>query len=191
MTKIKPPYLPFLTINRIVEDLRGQFKTLSCLPVKIEDFTEFDLDIEIIPELEIRKTIGADAYITRNFKSIIIDYGYFNNPRMTGRNRFTIAHEIGHRILHKDFYLSQCPINSKQEWYEVTQNFNTTVQFFLEWQAETFASLLLMPLDDMMQSIENHETMETMSRKFNVSTKAVISRVKKDDIREKFADIMP
>ena len=187
----KPPFLTINDIANVIKGLRSEYHVLDTIPIDIEEYVEFDLGIEIVPQPDIRKRVNSDAIITRDFKSILIDNAYYKAKNMAGRNRFSIAHEVGHYFLHQDYFMAQCPTCDQDEWINYIANMDDSIYNWLEWHADTFASLLLMPLDDMMQSIENHETMETMSRKFNVSTKAVISRVKKDDIREKFADIMP
>ena len=189
----RPPYLPFQQIAARVEDLRQNYSSLSIIPVNIEDFVEFDLGIELIPQQGVRKTIGADAYITRDFKSIVVDYDYFNSSKMLSRTRFSIAHELGHLFLHKEFYISQYPIDSAQEWFDVTRNFHDTVAHCLEWQADTFASLLLMPKDEIISSLSNGDSLNTMSRKFEVSPPAIGCRIDKDDLKEaisKFLDKM-
>lgn len=189
----RPPYLPFQQIATRVEELRQYYSSLSTIPVNIEDFVEFDLGIEIIPQQGVRKTIGADAYITRDFQSIVVDYDYFNSSKMLSRTRFSIAHELGHLFLHKEFYISQYPIDSAQEWFEVTRNLHDTVAHCLEWQADTFASLLLMPKDEIISSLSNGDSLNTMSRKFEVSPPAIGCRIDKEDLKEaisKFLDKM-
>jgi hypothetical protein len=37
-------------------------------------------------------------------KSILVDRRAFMNPRLEYRLRFSVAHEIGHLILHRDIY---------------------------------------------------------------------------------------
>ena len=46
----RPPYLSFQQIAARVEELRQNYSSLSGIPVNIEDFVEFDLGIEIIPQ---------------------------------------------------------------------------------------------------------------------------------------------
>ena len=53
-----------------------------------------------------------------------------------GRDRFTLAHELGHYFMHKDVDLALSRIDTK---YTVPAYCNS------EWQANTFASALLMP----------------------------------------------
>jgi IrrE N-terminal-like domain len=71
------------------------------------------------------------------------------NPAMEGRFRFTVGHEIGHWCLHRD-YIQDSPAE-KDLFGAVSQRRPTVVcRAFaskepIEWQADTFASCLLMP----------------------------------------------
>jgi len=72
------------------------------------------------------------------------------NPILRGeryRWRFTLAHEIGHLILHKDYLEEYVNENIDKEDH-LTLNFADSVQFNkrLEIQANLFASELLMPI---------------------------------------------
>nr|WP_300187100.1 ImmA/IrrE family metallo-endopeptidase [uncultured Agathobaculum sp.] len=53
-----------------------------------------------------------------------------------GRDRFTLAHELGHYFMHRDVDLALSRINDR---HSVPAYCNS------EWQANTFASALLMP----------------------------------------------
>lgn len=70
------------------------------------------------------------------------------NDRLTsqGRIRFTQAHELGHYILHRMRMDSPgCTEMDMLDWSEDEANF--------EAQADTFASMLLMPLDDFRMQV--------------------------------------
>lgn len=67
-----------------------------------------------------------------------------------GRDRFTMAHELGHLILHSGKYLARMDPramrNPQHEKYEDS-----------EWQANTFASELLMPVRIVQSCKDTHE----------------------------------
>jgi IrrE N-terminal-like domain len=64
--------------------------------------------------------------------------------REEGRKRFTIAHEIGHFILHRDRQVSCLPSDIAR-WENADDN--------PERQADNFASQLLLPSPDLLQQI--------------------------------------
>lgn len=74
----------------------------------------------------------------------------YNTNWTEGRQRFTIAHEFGHYILHrKDKQLFEC-VNSRAS---VKGDLDPKI----EKEADEFAAALLMPVDDFRQQIYNEE----------------------------------
>ncbi|MCA0392879.1 MAG: ImmA/IrrE family metallo-endopeptidase [Proteobacteria bacterium] len=65
--------------------------------------------------------------------------GYNHRIQSPGRIRFTLAHEFGHYILHREMKSEfRCSLRDMHEWD----------QRDIEAEADVFASYLLMPLDD-------------------------------------------
>ncbi|MFH1259067.1 MAG: ImmA/IrrE family metallo-endopeptidase [Elusimicrobiota bacterium] len=68
------------------------------IPVPIEEIAEFDLGIDIIPIPGLMDVLNIDGFISSNLKELEVDeYIYSNRPT---RYRFTLAHEIGHIVMH-------------------------------------------------------------------------------------------
>jgi hypothetical protein len=70
------------------------------------------------------------------------------NPSMEGRYRFTVAHEIGHWCLHREYIRTE----TIEDLFDQPISCKPTVvcrasraKEPIEWQADTFASTLLMP----------------------------------------------
>ncbi len=88
---------------------------------------------------------------------------YYDDPRYEGRNRFTMAHELGHYQLHRPVLtelnyksgvlenggLFQCKPMHMDEWKEADKQ--------REEEADTFASFLLMPIDDYRAQVSGHD----------------------------------
>ncbi len=72
-----------------------------------------------------------------------------------GRERFTIAHECGHQILHgTDFARTfQAPVSIDAAESFVARRTLVTTNDWLEWQANTLAAALLMPQHQMPQAV--------------------------------------
>ncbi len=183
----RPNYLSFQQISESVEALRVAHGLLSEVPVDIENFTENVLGIAIVPEPGVREEMGADAFITRDFSSILIDYDYFLDRRMLFRNRFSIAHELGHFYLHREYFMEQCPSEDEEAWKDFMRNLPDIAFASLEWQANTFASLLLVPRSHLLSRIREEATFEALSRTYEVSTISIERRLKAEDIREALA----
>ncbi|WP_374330179.1 ImmA/IrrE family metallo-endopeptidase [Aestuariivirga sp.] len=88
---------------------------------------------------------------------------YNTEPRYRGRERFTLAHEFGHYLLHRrpltaahyrngelsdDFDFECLPLQSN-DWKEAERE--------REEEADTFASFLLMPIDDYRSQVGDQE----------------------------------
>lgn len=91
--------------------------------------------------------------------------------RSRGRINFTLAHEFGHYLLHRQLYPSglQCGEQDVVRWdSEYGQ---------IEYQANVFASYLLMPLDDFRRQIDPRteadlEMIGACAKRYNVSLMA-------------------
>ena len=86
-----------------------------------------------------------------------------------GRIRFTKAHELGHYILHrKQRHEFICSRDDMLDWYSNND---------IEAEADTFASYLLMPLDDFRRQIDNKinlDMLQNCADRYGVSLTAAI-----------------
>ena len=103
---------------------------------------------------------------------------YNDTLRSAGRIRFTQAHELGHYLLHR----------SARDSFECTQADMvdlTTDDLTIEAQADSFASTLLMPLDDFrvqMQGCSDFEGLSACAARYGVSlTSATLTWLKYTD----------
>lgn len=99
----------------------------NILPVLIPDF-----QLEIVPITEMGNKHG-ETYPSKNLIRIREDV-YLRAATGEGRDRLTIAHEIGHLLLHEDTAIALCRLepNQKLKPYEDP-----------EWQADAFGGELL------------------------------------------------
>lgn len=99
---------------------------------------------------------------------------YVNKYESDLRKKFTIAHELGHFILHKDRIIAQGASAPDQIFFRNDDNNS------VEQEANNFASELLMPKDEFMSVIKNgYNTLEKLSEYFALSTSAVKYRAYK------------
>jgi Zn-dependent peptidase ImmA (M78 family) len=63
----------------------------------------------------LREAGDVDALLLGDLKTIAVDQNYFLNERAQNRLRFSVAHEIGHLILHSDIF-SKIQYSSIAEW---------------------------------------------------------------------------
>lgn len=111
------------------------------IPVPIEEIVEFDLELDIIPVPGLKKNHGIDGALSQDFSQIYVDdYTLENIPK---RHRFTLAHEVGHFVLHKTD-IENGEIETFEDWLDYVK----TISGFGDWfetQAHIFAGYVLMP----------------------------------------------
>ena len=102
--------------------------------------------------------------------TILVDKRLLCNPKIAGRKNFTIAHEIAHQIINReypeiygtqnrilcDYRRSVKPKKVEKDWHE--------------WQADALAAALLLPPDALLDSMFMFglgEKMKMLSRKYS------------------------
>jgi len=135
-------FLPPEEIEAKVQEFLQKHHPTNTLPIPIEEIVDLKLGIHIIPTHAMMAVSGVDAVTSHDLKQINIDHEQFE--KKPNRARFTIAHEVGHIILHKDFIDSQ-NFTAEQEWRDFV--LNDLHRDPMEVQANIFAAFLLMPSD--------------------------------------------
>jgi len=197
---IVAPRLSKTAIQKAVDDFRATYKKRgNIVPVNVEDIVEFDLKLELRPVAGIIDACGTDALLLSDRKTIVVDLYEFEHDNLRDRLRFSIAHEIGHFVLHAEVYRG-VSFSSVDQWIEFMEGITDETYEWLEWQANEFAGRLLVPEDQLRrefaESIKKlkgtpYETMDplpepvitTIARsicgKFGVSYKPVFSRIQR------------
>lgn len=186
---MKAPWISREEIFSTVENLRREYESLQTLPVDIESFLEFDLGLDIIPFTELRDRIGAEAMISQDYTSIYVDSKSYMNDNLQPRMKFSLAHEIGHYFLHKNFF-SQQNVSNANEWIDFMMRIQ--LQYvFLEHHANTFASFLLVPGKALHQAVEEDPlpSISTLTRRFGVSAFVIQRRLAEYDMKPCFYEM--
>lgn len=143
--KIKP--LSNLQIREAADRVRTKFWG-DKIPVDIEHVLENKLKISIIPILGLRKQISFDSFISSDWKNVYVDNESYMSDNYYRRIRFSLAHELGHRFLHKELFES-LEIKSLEDYYRFYDECPQEQYNFLEAQANKFAGYLLIPSEIM------------------------------------------
>lgn len=139
-------------------------------PVNVERIAE-DLGIEV------RSTNFEDnvsGLLVRRGDEVVLGV---NADHSENRQRFSIAHEIGHFVLHmtKPIFVDECLIRFRNQASKDGVNRE-------EIEANAFAAELLMPEHLVRQEMDSldywdEDTVEQLSRKFKVSQDAFVFRL--------------
>ena len=155
-------YTTRLTLLQRAESFRNRFCRNAPFPLDIEYLLEKELGLELIPVSALRQTTRVSAYLKADFSGIVIDAEEYIDERFTNRLRFSLAHEIGHFILHRDIFRAQ-RINSIDEYIEQIDELNEENWCGLEWQANQFAGFLLVPYHELEHRVD--ETLREIEKR--------------------------
>ncbi|TRZ84368.1 ImmA/IrrE family metallo-endopeptidase [bacterium] len=98
---LKPVFHSYPDIRKIAGEYRANCGLEEQIPVDVEKPADVILKINVIPIPSLYRSYEINAFISNDFKKIYVDeYLYVN---LEPQYRFTLAHELGHMVLHKSF----------------------------------------------------------------------------------------
>ena len=163
--------------------------------IPIERIVEVKLRISIIAIPGLLDVLEVDGWLASNLKEIFVDKSMYD--RKPPRYSFTLAHEVGHYILHANLY-RKYKINSTEGWVNFIQRFPERELRWFEWQARAFAGLILTPTHHLEKRCEYQlkrlkltsvkdkrlilkKLLDLLARDFCVSTTVIKKRLEKED----------
>ncbi len=114
------------------------------VPVEVEKIVEINFKINIWPKPRLRDECDVDALLLSSFRDIIVDKKMHDDERNRNRFRFSLAHELGHLVLHKEKW-KEFSIKGTEDYREFLKKIDGKKYGFLEKQADIFANYLLVP----------------------------------------------
>ena len=147
--KVKCPFIKISEIQKRSREFREKYWPEDILPINLEKIIEQRLELEIIPI----SFLPVDAWLQSDTKAIIVNSATYNDERYDNRLRFSLAHEIGHFILHSSTY-SLFPYSSIEEYQRFIRCIPDEEYNDFEWQANEFAGSLLVPRGYLIHEIQ-------------------------------------
>lgn len=111
-------------------------------PVPIERLVEQEFGLDVIPIPGYRDLAQIDGALSADLTSITVDQWVME--RRQNRYRFTLAHELGHLVLHRSL-IASLAMSGTGTWKGAVQSWDARQYSFLERQANQFAGYLLVP----------------------------------------------
>lgn len=190
---MQSPNLKYADVVKASDIFLNTYHPSFTLPIPIEEIVELKMDIAIIAVQGIKSLLGIDAFISSDFTQITIDEISFS--KFQERTRFSIAHEIGHLVLHKAWYQKYGP-NNFEDYLTFHDRIDSKIYKYIEIQAHTFAGLVLVPkhlllaeLKKRLGRIPNRENPEILIpiaqdllEIFQVSGDVILRRLEKENI---------
>lgn len=134
--------LSYKRIGEAANQFLSNYHPRLSLPIPIEEIAEQKLNLRIHEQMNLKKDYDVDGFLISDLTTIFIDFNLYMN--FENRTRFTIAHEIGHFILHSELF-KNLNINSVEDLNIFAANLTDEEHGWLEYQAYTFASHVLVP----------------------------------------------
>ena len=139
---------------------------IKTYPIKLKDIAKQIPDLVIDGE-ELEDDISG---MQATYKGI--SFIRYNTNHSTKRNRFTVAHELGHAVLAHTIECNRGQFNSKVP---------------LEIEANQFAAELLIPLSMLKDAVYTNSTVDLLAKAFWVSKDSMGWRVMETNLYGKLA----
>ena len=150
--EFRAPFIKIGEIRRIADEFRSEHWPQNTIPIDILEILEFELNLEILTKANLREAGDVDALLLGDLKTVIVDQNDFLNDTAQNRLRFSIAHEIGHLVLHADVF-SKIGYTSEEEWITFFQAIPDDQYTWIEQHAYEFAGRLLVPRDKLIEKL--------------------------------------
>lgn len=194
-------------IRAKADEIRDEYAP-GQLPVDIESLIDFGHGLTIQPVASLAELSDAEAMAAAD-GTIWVDLDQYMNERYQNRMRFSLAHEFGHWVLHRDtlkdlLIRPELPTDEALEYYlEAMRAMGDKDYSTLEYQANEFAGRLLVPVTALRETITgltaqvrqyykvypgtDQETVAEylapkICKKFNVSVEVIVRRIKYEEI---------
>lgn len=141
---------------------------------------DVDAIVAKIPNLDLDNSVELDDRISGQLERI--DGKRFrisvNGTHAEVRRRFTLAHELGHFLLHRELLGDGVDDNKAfRSDLEIGNFKNANIKKSHEVEANRFAAQLLMPKKILIENTKTCSSIEELASKFGVSTHAMAIRL--------------
>lgn len=123
-------------------------RDLGKVPVDVLTVIEVRLRLDVIPFDRLLEKYSVDAAVMPDFSGIYVDkrsYRFLEGqpPWQFNRLRFSLAHELGHILLHRE-KAGDLSFKTLEDYWAWMRRYNES-RYGLEWEANEFAGRLLIP----------------------------------------------
>ena len=144
--KLEIPYLTYSDIGERAQVFLTEYHPLFEIPIPIEQIVDVKLGLDIVPIPNLYKNFGLSGYLTRDHSAIFVDQ--FQADNYEEKCRYTLAHEVGHYVLHKSFYES-LPFETSDEYVRWRVSIPPEEMSWFETHGDWFAGQILVPTNQL------------------------------------------
>jgi len=150
MIELNVKFLPYEKIAEEAVNFLAKYHPKITITIPIDEIIELCLGIDIVPTPNLQRDYDIDGFTSSNLKFIYVDDFVFS--KRPYRYCFTLAHELGHILLHKNI-LESFHFNSVSSWEEFVTQVDPHDYDRLETQCYHFGGLILAPPKPLRQSL--------------------------------------
>lgn len=203
--EIRADILSYEDIRARADEFLAEHHPSGEIPIPIENIIEKRLRMDIVPMRGLRDLIEAEGFTTSDLAEIWVDENTYD--RWTSRYRFTLAHEVGHVVLHREVF-ERGSWTTQEEWREFVNSIPEDQHSWFEYQAYSFGGLVLVPQGKLLEftqeavdqihdaglNLTDHwnfawaRIAKHLSQRFDVSTQVIDKRLDRDGVREHFRE---
>ena len=121
-------------------------------PVDIEWLVDVVLGIDVVPVPRLKSEHDVDGIIARDGSTIWVDWGVYMHEN-NFRYRYTLAHELGHWILHREL-LAEAEFDTVDQWRVFLDGFSDSARGRYEHQAYCMGGLLPVQRDPLSSGVD-------------------------------------
>jgi Zn-dependent peptidase ImmA (M78 family) len=194
----KAERLSYEDIRRRADTFLSKHHASGSIPIPVEEIIDLQLKLDIFPIPGLLKDIDIDGFTTSDLTCICVDDFVYNNRN--SRYRFTLAHELGHIVLHEKLFES-ASFRKIAEWKRFYAGIPESDRSWVEYQAYAFGGLVLVPKLQLHREIPKCIALvkkhggwvakdasaaqdfveECLAEKFDVSREVIFKRLDKDN----------
>lgn len=190
------PYLKYGHIRCVANKFLSEYHPSGDVPIPIEDIVELKLGLTIAPFPDLYTEINLSSFLTADRSIIFVDEKQYS--AYAEKYRFSLAHEVGHYILH-DAYYEKLPFADVASYKTWRLSADREMVYRFEVQGNLFAELVLIPGPQLFevstQVVRAHQTdlkgmkadawpylAKEVAERFDVSPQAMLIRIRNEDI---------
>ncbi len=146
--KLEVPHLTYTDIGKRVHSFLLQYHPSFEIPVPIEEIADVKMGLHIFPFPRLFKDHGQNGFLSRDRTTINVDeYQY---EEFYQKCRYTIAHELGHYLLHESCYRN-LPFNYPDDYVKWKMSVPAEDIGWFETQGDWFAGQVLVPTNPLVE----------------------------------------
>ncbi|MBI4025850.1 MAG: ImmA/IrrE family metallo-endopeptidase [Verrucomicrobia bacterium] len=117
--RFKAPYITREQAWEAAERIRSQFWPSNQVPVEVEEIL-WKVGLRLEPLQSLKESGDVNALLRGDLQTIMVDSDEYMDDRKQNRIRFSIAHELGHFVLHRKIY-QEMSYASIEAWIDFVQ----------------------------------------------------------------------